>query len=223
MKKTILVTGKNTTLGNKLIDNFLNNGYRILAAVEPDDAAPTPDEKIDKDIITIPWNTRSPLSARNLVLSCLNTYGNIDEAVIIYSPGVENRPVHELPAALIEEAIDVKIKSLFFILKEILSHFQLEKKGSLSFLLNYEGNDILPPLEAAASGGIKALINSLFPVYQNEPVKINGFESSSPKSDEFADFVIKILREKGNSSHGKWYKYSEKGKFFSMAEAIRKR
>jgi len=223
MKHTVLVTGKNTALGNKLIEGFLSEGFQVIATVESEKDIVTSGEVVDKNIVMLPWNRRSPLSARNVVLGGLNAFGAIDEALILYTPAGDSRQLHELPAPVIEEMIDSQIKSQFFMLKEILLHFQRERKGIMSLIMHTEGTDTLAPLDAMAMSSFEALANSMFTFYQNEPFIVNAFASHTAQAGGFADFIRKTLTEQARTSGGRWYRYPAKGSFFKPRTGAFKR
>ncbi len=214
MKRTVLVTGKNTALGSKLIEGFLSEGYQVIATVKSEKDAAAPGEISDKNLVMLPWNRRSPLSARNVVLGGLNAFGAIDEAAILYTPAGDSRQLHELPAPVIEEMIDSQIKSQFFMLKEVLLHFEKERKGVLSLIMHTEGTDTLAPLDAMAMNSFEALANSVFTFYQNEPFIVNAFESGTTQAGAFAEHIRNTLKEQARTSGGKWYRYPEKSSFF---------
>ena len=181
MKRTILVTGKNTALGSRLIEGFISEGFQVAATVKSKKDLAISGSASEKNLLAIPWNRRSPLSARNVLLGALNSFKKIDEAVILYTPDGDSRQLHELPAPVIEEMIDSQIKSQFFMLKEILLYFAKERKGVVSLIMHTEGTETLAPLDAIAMSSFEALTESVFTFYQKEPFFVNAFKSSLPR------------------------------------------
>jgi NAD(P)-dependent dehydrogenase (short-subunit alcohol dehydrogenase family) len=221
MQKRVLITGKTTKLGTMLVDSFLSLGYQVVATVRQEDE-PAGDSSPDTNLLTCSWNRRSPLAAKNVLISGINHFGGIDEAIIIFPMDGENRPLHELPSAAIEAAIDGQIKSQLFMIKEVLSYFQREGSGQISLIRYDAGSETLPPLDALASGSFRSLTRTLFSFYQNEVVQINGFESTSADRKGFVDFIIKTLEEKARGNHGKVYRYNDKGVLGSIGLSRRK-
>lgn len=186
-------------------------GKTDKAAQSASSDTPSKGNRAVNPVLAFELNRRSPLSARSFVLRTVTRFGGIDEAVVLNTAEGENRPLHELPAAAIEEPVDNAVKGSFFILRELLSHFWERKAGLLSLVSTSYGSEILTPLDAAAAGSFRALGGSIFTYYENEPITVNGFESQSSKYDDFARFVISTNRDRGSKSHGKWFRHSERG------------
>ncbi|MBI9109475.1 MAG: hypothetical protein JEZ04_22210 [Spirochaetales bacterium] len=96
MSRITLLTGGSKY--SSLIKHRLkqDGGTIILLSDSGTEEPPVPavgaaDKKKDEKDIGIVWNKRSPLSARNSILSALNKYGKIDDAVLIYQPGHFNK------------------------------------------------------------------------------------------------------------------------------------
>lgn len=210
MKKTVLITGKPSKLLEQLTRIYLDGNYNVAVTSGTGEGS---DETLDLLRLTV--NRRSPLSNRSCIIDTLSTFEKIDEAITVYTSEGENRPIHDLPTVDIEEPIDSSIKAVFFILKEILAYFWKQKRGILSLVTYTYGPEVLTPLDAAAYGSFHSLTDSLFTYYRNEPIAINGFESQSSRSDEFAAFIKQTVDEKASKSHGKRYKFSDRGGFLS--------
>ncbi len=210
MKRTVFITGKPSNLLEQLANVYLNSNYNVAVT------SGTTDENSEAlDLLRLSINRRSPLSNRSCIINTLSTFEKIDEAIVVYSSEGENRPLHELPAVEIEEPIDNTIKAVFFMLKEIIAYFWKQKRGILSLVMYTYGPEVLTPLDAAAYGSFRSLSDSIFTYYRNEPLVINGFESQSSQTDEYAHFIKQTIDEKGNKTYGKWYKHSGRGGFLS--------
>lgn len=221
MAKRVLITGKTTKLGNLLVDAFLSRSWEVVATVRQDEES-RDEGDIDANLLITTWNRRSPLAAKNVLLSGINQFGDIDEAVVIFPVDGENRPLHELPSAAIEASIDGQIKSQLFMIKEVLAWFQRRKGGQLSLVRHDEGADILPPLDAICSGTFHSLSRSLFTFYQNEEVRINSFESDSSDTRGFVAYIMKTLEEKARGNHGKLYRHSDRGVLGNLGKPFRR-
>jgi NAD(P)-dependent dehydrogenase (short-subunit alcohol dehydrogenase family) len=221
MAGRVLITGKTTKLGTLLVDTYLSRGWEVVATVRQDEG-PQEESEIDANLLITTWNRRSPLAAKNVLLSGINRFGDINEAVVIFPMDGENRPLHELPSAAIEASIDGQIKSQLFMIKEVLSWFQRKKRGQLSLVRYDEGADILPPLDAICSGTFHSLSRSLFTFYQNEELRINSFESDTSDTKAFVSFIMKNLDEKARGNHGKFYRYNDRGVLRNIGKPFRK-
>ena len=216
MRKTIFITGQNELLKKPLVNLFLNNGYKAVTTILKGEESP------QKDLYSIKWNMRSPLSAKNAVLEAVSQTESIDKIIILFPSTKINKPLHETSAAEIELSIDTHIKSILFIIKESLSSLQKQGAGALSLINYLPGAEIHPPLESLGQGSFSGLIKSLFAFYQNERVSINAFTSSSTEVKEYSEFIFKTISENQKITHGKLYKHSEKNVLSALGLSIKR-
>jgi len=217
----MLICGPDTPLGNHLVEKALNGGYNVIATSPPlprqknNHRAKEPEKKAELErLVLVPWSRQSPVSARNVILRGLSAYDFIDDAIIIHNLTKERRALHELPIAFLQEAIDVQLKSLIFLAKEIIVHFLKRGAGSLSLVVNTEGAEVMSTVDSILTSGFIALTNSLITSYQNESFVINGFDSGSGDAAEYASFVFSLVSDHSRRSSGKWHRHNEKNPFF---------
>lgn len=210
MGRTILLNGKHTALGSQLTRLFLEDGDRVTGLVEGPLAAPLPGEEAEENLTIIPWNRTSPISVHNVLVEAVNRTENIDEAIFLFQPDIENKPLHELSLASIDAYIDTYIKGSLYLLKEILGYFQKKQTGALYIVLDNSGMEVLPPIDALGIGGFEAFTNTLFILYQNEEIAIHGFTSSTAEKPEYAAFIHRTITEKARGTHGKWFRFNER-------------
>jgi NAD(P)-dependent dehydrogenase (short-subunit alcohol dehydrogenase family) len=212
MERCILVAPGDTDLGMELTQHALRAGMNVICTssrkIENPGEDIKPEGKNDS-LITPHWNMRSLLSARNVLLSGLNTFGRIDEAILIHTRYKNNQTLHEVAPVSIEKAVDTHIKSHFFILKELLSLFLKQQNGILALAIHSPEEFTASPLDASAIAGFNALANSLFTIYQNEKIDINAFESETENTSEYAEFILDTHRKKAGTSKGKWYHFGD--------------
>ena len=204
MKKNILITGQNKLLKGPLTDIFLNKGYHIIATYTDKQ------EGQKKEVHRVPWNMRSPLSAKNVILDAASEQGDIHEVLVLFPSTQIIKPFHETTSAEIEWAVDSQLKSNLFIIKESIFYLLKKGKGTLSLIHYIPGTDILPPLNAVGAGSFTGLAKSLFTFYQNENISINSYMSSVTETHEFAEYIFKTISNRQKQVHGKFYKFSEK-------------
>lgn len=235
MGSRLLVAGPDSALTRELVSVYLAEG-RIVALAQaagtgdtipaaprqPDGTAGT--SAAGSQVHRLEWNRRSPVSARNVLLECRSLMGGLESAVVVFAPGRDNRAFHETPAGYIEEAVDTGLKGYMFLLRELLGYFQKSGSGTLAVAVHDEGSEILSPVEACVSGSFAALVQSLAVFYQNEPVSIMGFRSSTTQVSEYAQFIRRTLEEKQGKTTGVWHKYSDRPGFFqSLPRGILKK
>jgi len=213
MKRKIIITGVNSELKEKLVKLFLDNNFTVAISINSKEPGFT--RKSD-NLIGIPWNIKSPLSAKNLILECQNRLNGFDEAITILSFKPNNNPIHEISSSDIEYAIDSSLKGNIFLLKELILYFQNIKTGNISLIHNTLQSEIFAPLYAAAAGGLTELTKSLFASYQNEQLAINSFVSSSGGIEEYAEYIFQNVSGRTKKVHGKIFKFQDRINPFSF-------
>lgn len=221
MGRTILLNGKTSPLGQRLSELFLEDGYRIIRADEGESGESLPGEEAEENLTIIPWTRHSSVSAHNVMVEAVNKLDKVDEVVFVFSTLMENKPLHELNLATIDSYVDNYIKGGFYFLREVLGYFQKQKQGQLSIVLHTAGLEVLPPIDAVGIGGIKTFTDSMFTLYQNEPVMLNGFTSDTNVPEEFARFIHRTLQEKARGTHGKWYRHSDRSMWNALGFATK--
>ncbi len=210
MGRTLLLNGKTSPLGQRLSELFLEDGTHVIRADEGESGEALPGEEAEENLILIPWTRHSSVSVHNVLVEAVNKADKVDEVIFVFSTLMENKPLHELSLAAIDSYIDNYVKGGLYFLREVLGYFQKQKQGQLSIVLHTAGLEVLPPIDAVGIGGIKTFTDSMFTLYQNEPVMLNGFTSDTTAPDEFAYFIHRTLKEKARGTHGKWYRHSDR-------------
>ncbi|GEM_PF-3128805 len=201
--KSILITDVDTPLGLELAKRFLESGNRITGTVSGDLESSLLSSFKDESFIYTKWSKHSSVSARNVVLTALNSYSVIDLAIIIQSTEAWKKMYHEIYSTTIEKTIDTVIKGTMFLTKEVLSVFSSSLlKG------NREGNSVLAiahhitselnyltPLEGFIRGGTEGFLRSLCRLNDDENIIIGSFSSPSADIRGYASFIWETLSE----------------------------
>ena len=213
MKKKIIIAGLDSKLKEKLVTIFLNNNFTVAVSTNSNKSDTN---KKNNNLLEIPWNIKSPLSAKNLILECHNKLNGFDEALTILSFKPSNRPIHEISSYDIEFAIDSSLKGNIFLLKELILYFQKIKTGNISLIHNTLQSEIFDPLYAVSAGGLTELSKSLFASYQNEQLSINSFISNSEGIEEYAEYIFQNISGRAKKIHGKIFKFQDRINPFSF-------
>jgi NAD(P)-dependent dehydrogenase (short-subunit alcohol dehydrogenase family) len=208
MQRTFLITDGDTALGAELVRLLSGQGGKVVATC----ADPSGASGGGKSVVWVPWNRRSPASAKNLVVSALNSVGRIDEALLLSAPPGRGEPLgegpfHELPAAEIERALDQSLKPAAFLARELVTHF-LQAGGGVLALVSFcarPADGFSPALERCVREGFKGLATSLLASYADSGFLLNAFQSFGATPEEFAQFIEKTLEEKGRKISGRWF------------------
>jgi hypothetical protein len=213
MKMITLVAGDSGY--GRIIKNRSGKNGPVLFLTESQDDRGDNAKKDSGDSIV--WNKRSSLSARNSVLTVLNRHRKIDNAFIIYQPGNFNKTFHEISSPVYDLQIDRWIKGYGYLMKELIQLYIKQQSGRVSFILDTGGLKIMTPIESAIFSYLKALVQNLSILYQNETFRIYCFESDSSRKDDFADFIFRTLDD-SKYSPGKNWKFTDKKGLFDFAK-----
>jgi NAD(P)-dependent dehydrogenase (short-subunit alcohol dehydrogenase family) len=211
MERTLLVTDGDTALGAELVRLFAARGCRVVAAA----AEAAVGGVSPKASLVVPWNRRSAASARNLLLSALNSVGKVDEALVLSTPRGPEAPLHEQSAAEIEKAFDLSLKPALFVARELVSYF-LQNPGGVLGLVSFSTRPAdapAPALERAVREGFKGFASSLMASYAEGGFFLNAFQSFGASPEEFAQFIDKTLEEKARKISGRWFTCQPRGGF----------
>jgi len=222
MSAVVLVTDFDTPLGGELARRLRAAGNTVVATRSGSEKKEAPAAQ-EESLLILDWNRKSPISTRNVILTALNRFDRIDEALVLEVPGVERKLLHETSYQSIEAAVDQWVKGSLFLIKELLEVFQRARAGVLA-LVHYsqpEAGGVFPPLEAALRGSFQALAQSLFSSYNQEYLYLNGFESTSSQCQEFAEFLLGTLNERGRRVSGKWFRFQLKTGLLSALKSFR--
>lgn len=203
MGRTVLISDAETPLGMELIDAYLRAGDAVVAAVSPQ-AARKP-ERSGESFLEVDWNRRSSLSARNVLLTAVNRFDAVDEAVILDFHSLPEKLVQELSSAEVESAFDAWVKGSVFLTREIMAHFTERGSGvlCLAAFSPQAADSPVPPLEGAIRGAYHGMARSLLATCASGPVTANAFQSYSSTPSEFARFLMKTLEEKARKISGR--------------------
>ncbi|TVQ38250.1 MAG: hypothetical protein EA384_09670 [Spirochaetaceae bacterium] len=222
MNRTLLLAANSDAHTVQLAQEALAAGFTVMAAVDPsvDNPSPTagtaPGEAPGSAarVNRVAWNRRSPISARAMLVQACNIAAPISDIVYLHVPQTVTTPFHEIRAPRFETAVDVDTRGRLFLLREALGYLQREGRGSLTLMFHGELNAETPPLDAEGAGAFLALGRSLFTQYQNEPLRLRGFQSAGAPFEQFARFVLQQLVADNPRQRGRWFKCSTKPTLF---------
>jgi len=176
MGKTILVTGKESFLGNEIVRHLLNQGCQVAVHDRP----------------------RTAAAAKNLILQTVHKHDSIDEAWLIISPERETYDVTDLPPAALDGGLDA-VKNTLYLVRELLARHAVAPLA-LRFVFFDEDPAGLPPLAAIQYHGLRGLVTSLFPQAKKRGLTVWAYETLVPRADEYVSY---ILNSKAPAS-GRW-------------------
>ena len=200
---------------------YLSEGYGVAATCSGQARINTPLVSEEEDLLVIEWNRKSPISAKNVLLTALNRFDRIDETLLLLAPELEQKLLQETSTETIERAVDTWIKGSLFLIKAVLVLYGQKQEGFLALInhLPQVAKAVPPPLESALRGSFRATAESIFAGIGQQNVFINGFESHSTKIEELADFIFDTMNSRGNRTTGKWYRFPPRSGILSALKA----
>ena len=217
MKQVVLITDVATPLGDQLARRYLSEGYGVAAACPDRTRINTPLVSEGEEFLAIEWNRKSPISAKNVLLTALNRFDRIDQTLLLSTPELDQKLLQETTTETIDRAVDSWIKGSLFLMKSVLEMYGRKAEGTLA-LINHipqEVTAVPPPLESALRGSFRATAEALFAGIGQKNVFIHGFESHSTKIEELADFVFDTLKSRTARSTGRWHRFPPRSGFLS--------
>ncbi|MGD0726267.1 MAG: hypothetical protein ABSB63_11965 [Spirochaetia bacterium] len=203
MPRTVLVTEGDSPLGGALARLLAARGLSVVKIVSGENP-PTARSTVQGTVAppaAVPWNRRSPLSARTVLLNALNTFDAVDEVLILEPPCATHPTLHDVSSVEIERAFD-DAKGPVFLAREALAYFLGRHSGVLCMVSAGSGSS---PLECGMRECFRGLCSSLLTANGEQGVVINGFQSGGVQPEEYAAFIDKTLEEKARKITGRWF------------------
>ncbi|MFW5796067.1 MAG: hypothetical protein ACOCV0_02600 [Alkalispirochaeta sp.] len=210
MEHAVLIAGKQSPFTDDLIQETLRRGDRVFASYDDSDTPPEVPDTFGESLRYIPWNRRSLISSRSLILTIDQEPVVPERVIVVCAPEGVNAPLHEVEAVTIEEKIDTSVKGYLFAIREIAAYFIRRRGGDLTILWYDPGVDLLPPVDAAIAGAVQGFAQSMLGYYENEPFKIRGLSASNAESRAVATWVLEQIYDRTEKSAGRWQKYGQK-------------
>jgi len=212
MGKAVLVTEGDSPLGAVLVRLFRAKGYSVVTTT-PNGGEGAGQRVIREDDaqLIVPWNRRSPLSARNVLLATLNAVEALDEVLILQAPCPSANALPEAASAEIERSFD-EAKGPVFLAREVLSYFPPRRRGLLA-MVSFPSAGSDTAVQAAMREGFRGFASSLMTGQNGTGIIVNGFQSSGASVEEFADFIDRTLEEKARKISGHWFVCQPRGGF----------
>ncbi len=214
MERTVLITGRQSTLRDDLLQEALARSFKVFATYDPSLGEPEIPDGFGDELTYVEWNRRSPISARSVLLALENGAEAVEEVFVVFQPETTAVPFNEAQASQIEEVVDGSIKGYLFLLREILAHGIRRAGVRVNLVVENSTGELTPPLEAATTGAFLAGARALMALYQQESIRFRGFQSSGKEGREYARFVLDTIRDKGEKSFGRWSKFGGRGNLF---------
>lgn len=210
MEQSVLITGKQSTFTDDLIQESTHRVSRVIASYDQTDTPPEVPDTFGDTLMYLPWTRRSLISARTMMLSIDQIDIVPKRAIVVCAPEGINTSLHETDAATIEATIDNAVKGYLFIVREIAAFFVKKGGGDLSIVWYDAGIEVLPPVDAAISGAVQTFTQSMLTFYENETVAIRGLYASDSDSRAVARWTLEQVFDREEKSAGRRQKYGQR-------------
>lgn len=213
MERIVLICDADTPLGRELVRLCTARGHQVAALVA-DARSPEFPGTGTRAPLVVPWSRRSPAGSRAAVLSVLNRFGVLEDAVVPNARPWPPAPPHELAASDIERSTDHGLKAPIFLVRELLGVFRHQGRGVLSLVCFSERRDDEPgpALDQAVQEGWQGFVAGVLDAYAGEKtLAINGYQTTGVGHEEAAAFIDRSLEEKGRKITGHWFSFQPRG------------
>jgi len=220
MSKAVLIVGSETLLGRKLIEVYLNAGCKVIAPVMT--SLETMKESEKKNLLVIPWNRSSLVSAKTVFRETVRVFGTLDKAIIV-NPEISSSPLlEEAETEKIDDLLNTYIHGTLYLIKEIIQYFRNRDSGTLVFAETEKGLSQTAVLSSVISAGFHSTAEGLLMSGLNE-LKICGFTSRLTEMEDYAQFIKGILDSEDPRINGEWLLYSERKNLFQTLPIIKRK
>jgi len=220
MSKAVLIVGSETLLGRKLIEVYLNAGSKVIAPVMT--SLETMKESEKKNLLVIPWNRSSLVSAKTVFRESVRVFGSLDQAIIVNPEISSTPPLEEAETEKMDDLLNTYIHGTLYLVKEIIQYFCNKDTGTLAFVETEKGISQTAVLSTIISGCFHNTAEGLFQSGLNE-LKLCGFTSRLTEMEDYAQFIKGILETEDTRINGEWLLYSEKKNLFQTLPIIKRK
>jgi len=163
--KTAIVTGASGNMGQAVIKKFIDEGYKVIGTVIPNDPVPLnfPKEKFEKVVVDL----MSEDDSEKFINNTIEKYGSIDAAVLTVG-GFAMGSVTDTKTSDIAKQYKLNFETAYNVARPVFAHMLKQNKGRI-FIIGSK-----PGLSAANGKGMvayslaKSLIFRLSELMNNE-------------------------------------------------------
>ncbi len=231
MEKTLLIAGKELPQGDDFAAGAMAHNRSVLITC----SSGTP-ETSTTGANPVSWNRSSPISARSVIISCMNQTNSFDEAVLVFDEGMFASQFEEVSASDITRVLEELVAGYQYLSSEVIAKFKHNNigreqvhVGKLAFVWisarsRSTVNVHLSPLVSAASAAFRAFAEataaSLCNVEEILPVLVNvDSDNDASRRDstvmswlcEYMDSLDQLKKRPSQKYFETWIKPGTKG------------
>ena len=220
MGKTVLIIGSETLLGRKLIEVYLNNGSRVIAPVMTEQEKLKESEK--KNLLVIPWNRSSLISAKTVFRELLRVYGGLDQTIVVNPEMNDSNSFETMDYEKIDELLNTYVHGTLYLTKEVLSFYNRQDAGDLVFAETAKGQNSTSVLSGVIGGSFHCMADAILCGESARGVSC-GFTSRLTEMEDYAEFIRGFLDSADPRINGEWLLFSEKKNLFQSLPVLKRK
>ncbi|MDC7231607.1 MAG: hypothetical protein PQJ58_00120 [Spirochaetales bacterium] len=220
MSKTVLIIGSETLLGRKLIEIYLNSGYKVIAPVMTTQETLKTSEKTN--LMVIPWNRSSLVSAKTVIREVMRNVNTLDKAVVVNPESAETAVLEDLETEFLDEALYSFTHGTLYLIKEILDFFRTQEAGLMAFAETEKALSSESLVPSILRGAFHNMAEAVILAGNGESVRC-GFTSRLTEMEDYAQFIKGILESEDPKINGEWLQFSEKKTIFQSLPIIKRK
>ena len=163
--KTAIVTGASGNMGQAVVKKFIDEGYKVVGTVIPNDPVPVdfPEDKFDKTVVDLMNEDDSEKFVSNII----SKYGSVDVAVLTVG-GFAMGSVAETKTADITKQYKLNFETAYNVARPIFNQMMKQKNGRIFIIGSKPGLSATHGKGMVAYGLAKSLIFRLAELMNDE-------------------------------------------------------
>lgn len=125
MKKTVIITGAAGNLGRATAHRFANDGYSVIATIEPGKDGPT---GLPQEAALYPVDLLDETAVKEFVSTVAGKYGNIDAALLL-AGGYAGGGISETDSAALQRMINLNFATAYNAARPIFLQMTRQAQG----------------------------------------------------------------------------------------------
>ena len=168
--KTAIVTGASGNLGQAVVKKFIDEGYKVIGTVIPNDPVPLnfPGDKFDKVVVDLLNEDES----EKFIAGIISTYGEIDAAILTVG-GFALGTIAETKTSDILKQYKLNFETAYNIARPVFTHMLKQNNGRIFFTGSRPGLDKMNGKGMVSYGLGKSLLFRLADLMNDEAAGTN--------------------------------------------------
>ncbi len=173
--KTAIITGGGSGIGLSCARIFCQEGAKVVIVGRRKDRLEEAVKEIEDNVLAVSGDLTHDDDIQRLVETTLNTYGRVD--ILINNAGIfTGAPLHEMKDDEWDTTLDINMRSVFKLTREVLPHMMRQKSGSIVNISSILGLVAAPGTSAynVSKGALNQFSRSLAVEYGPSGIRSNA-------------------------------------------------